>query len=217
MGSEHGGPGAWEVRKEASFEVPATASRRAGEFAVGVLMALFCLMSVFPPSGEYFLPWLMAPFGAIASLHFFRRVFDGRPRLVVDEEGIVDRTALIGGELRLPWAEILSVSASGLRNTVDLTVRDPPTLGRMCGFWRRVGLRLGRLIGRRSVSINLTLLGFTKGKLKERLDDGLLRFERTQLGLGRHSQLPPGRTTPGRSEPGLVQGPGRERDEEINT
>lgn len=40
-----------------------------------------------------------------------------------------------------------------------------------------------RLLGRGGISVSPTLLGLGKAELKERLDAGLLEFERRRLGL----------------------------------
>lgn len=88
--------------------MPGTLERRLGELGIGVLWALFCLMNFFPPSGQALAPWLVGPLSGLASLHFMRRAFDGRPRLVVDSEGVTDCTALVGGAgmVRRTWMKL---------------------------------------------------------------------------------------------------------------
>lgn len=164
--------------------VPATLERRLGEAGVGALWALYAFLNVFPPSHERFAPWLVIPLCVLASLHFFARAFDGRPRLMMDDEGILDRTSIAGGQLQIPWQDILGVTASRWRGTVEVEVRDFEELCRHTGLRRRTALRLGALLGKRTVSITPTLLGLSREQLRERLDAGLLRFERSSLGLG---------------------------------
>ena len=165
------------------FSVPGTVGRRLGEFGVGLLWALYCLMILFPPSHQTFMPWLTAPLTGLASFHFIRRAFDGRPRLIVDKKGITDRTSIVGGALHVPWEDVLSVSVSRFWGTVDLEVRDLAHVRRRASVLRRAWMLFGRLLGRRAISVSPTLLGLGKMELKERLDAGLLEFERSQLGL----------------------------------
>jgi hypothetical protein len=173
--------------------VEGSVERRLGEFGVGVLLAFFCLMNFFPPSGQALAPWLVGPLSALASLHFMRRAFDRRPRLIVDSEGITDRTALIGGSLFVPWSDIMDVSVRW-KGGVSLVVRDLGAVQRRAGIIRRVWMRLERALGVRTVPIMLTLLGVGKQELKDRLDARLLQYERRELGL---SASPPRLSEPG--------------------
>lgn len=165
------------------FSVPGTMGRRLGELGVGVLWALYCLMILVPPSGQSFYPWLTAPITGLASLHFIRRAFDRRPRLIVDAEGITDRTSILGGALRVPWKDVLSVSVSRLWGTVNLEVRDPARIRREAGLLRRAWMLFERLLGQGEIAVSPTLLGLGRVELKERLDAALLDFERKQLGF----------------------------------
>jgi len=169
--------------------VAGSVGRRIGEFGIGVLWALFCLMNFFPPSGQALAPWLIGPISALVSLHFVRRAFDGRPRLIVDSEGITDRTALVGSSLFVPWSDIVDVSlrwGSG----VGLIVRDPAAVRRRAGISRRVWMRLEQALGVRTVPILLPVLSVGKRELKKRLEAGLLQFERRHLGLSASHRLP---------------------------
>ena len=169
-----------------------TAGRRLGEAGLALFFAFFGLIIGFPPSGTPLLPWVLVPIlSGLTSLHFLLRVFDRRARLIIDAEGITDRTSIGGGELRIPWAEVLSVSTSGWQSTVELQVRDPSALRQGVGPSRRLWMWLGHVFGKRSVSITPTLLGMNKKKLHESLDDGLLRFERSELGLAAQIEGPP--------------------------
>lgn len=162
--------------------VSGSPERRVVEFGIGVLWAIFCLLTFFPPSGQSLAPWLTGPLSALAGLHFIRRAFDGRPRLIVDSEGITDRTALIGGTLFVPWSDVVDVSLEW-GGWVNLVVRDLDVVQRRAGIMRRVWMKLGRALGVRTVPIMLPMLSVGKPELKRRLDAGLLVFERGELGL----------------------------------
>jgi len=180
-------------KDDSTLVVRGTAVRRVGELGLATFFAVFCLMSLFPPSGTALAPWLTVPLSALASLHFLGRSLDGRPRLIVDGTGITDRTSIGGGYLHIPWESVTGVSNSRWGGgSVELHVRNARELGRRAGIARRLWMRLGHLLGKRTVSVTPTLLGLRKGELKETLDEILLRLERTQLGLDQQPRsLPP--------------------------
>lgn len=189
---ELGPEGHAEAADASDLTVPATVRRRLSEVGVGALWALYALLNVFPSSHEGFAPWLVGPFCVLASLHFLARAFDPRPRLVVDGEGIWDRTSIAGGQLHIPWHDILGVTVSKWRGTVEVEVRDFDELCRTAGLRRRIALHLGALFGKHTVSIVPTLLGLNREQLRKRLDKGLLEFERTALGLSPEAPSLPG-------------------------
>lgn len=158
--------------------VPGSAGRRIGEFGLGIFWALFSLMNFFPPSHQAFAPWFFGPLGGLIGLHFLGRAFDARPRLIVSSEGITDRTALLGGALFVPWSDVLDVSAGRWGGGVSLLVRDIAAVRRRAGVIRRMWMRLQGALGVKSVPISIGVVG-----LKDRLDAGLLEFERRELGL----------------------------------
>ncbi len=159
--------------------VPGSVGRRVGEFSLGVFSALFCLMVYVPPSHQTILPWLFGPLSALVSVHFVLGAFDRRPRLVVTSEGITDRTALFGGTLFIRWSDVLDVTAGRWSGRVSLIVRDSEALRERTGVVRRMWMKLGAMFGLRGIPISVTVIG-----LKDRLDAGLLEYERRQLGLG---------------------------------
>jgi len=179
------------------FEITPSPFRRLGEFLFGSFWSLFTLLTLFPPSGDSFLPWLTVPLGALASFHFLKRGFDARPRLVVDSKGVLDRTSVFGRELHVPWQEIREVSVSKLNGVVLLHVRDLRALYSHATLGRRFELWVRRLRGFRSVGIGPTLLGMKHSEIGRRIGDALVDYERAELGLAPEStedreQIPPG-------------------------
>ena len=185
--------------------------RRLGEFGIGVLWAVFCLMNFFPPSGQALVPWLFGPLSALASLNFMRRAFDSKPRLIVDSEGITDRAGPFGGSLFVPWSEIVDVSLKW--DGVGVVVRDVAVVRRRAGLMRRIWMRLEQALGVRTVSIMLPVLSVGKPALKKRLEAGLLQFERRELlGLSASPQLEEAKDTwtGGRRDPSGAESRDRE-------
>jgi hypothetical protein len=187
------------------YAVPVTVNRRIGEMGFGAMCGILSLVSAFAPTDGY-PPWFWVPFFSLLSLHFLARGISEGPRLTMDADGILDRTSIVGGPLRILWADVLRVTASRwLPGTVRLEVRDLTPLLARAGLRRRLELWIGKLLGSRTISINTPLLGISSKKLRERLDAELLRFERAQLGFSEDQGelLPegwgPDDTGPGRS------------------
>lgn len=168
------------------------ADHRVAEFGLGALLAVFALLSAFPPSGAYLLPFVTVPGFALGSLHFLRRAFDSAPRVSIDDHGITDRTSIAGGTLHIPWSQIRRVSSSAWHNGVQLEVADLDDLERRAGWRRRIGIRLARIVGKRTVTVDTTLLGLTKSELAARLTSALHRHERRDLGLADGSRVSSG-------------------------
>jgi hypothetical protein len=87
-------------------------------------------------------PWIgwanVIFFGAAVPL-FLRQLLDRRPRLVIDGEGVLDRTLGVGV---IPWSEITGADFAG-SDFIRLSLRDPA----------RCTARLGR-VGRGLVAAN---------------------------------------------------------------
>ena len=165
------------------FSVPATFGRRLGELLVSLVWALYGYMTVFSPADERFLPFVTIPFSVLASLHFLARVVDGRPRLIIDVDGILDRTSVVGGDVHIHWDEVLSVSPSLWWGSVEVEVRNLEEIADRSDWRRRLALRAWALVGKRSISITPVMLGIKKKPLCARIDAGLLVAERKAMGL----------------------------------
>lgn len=159
------------------------ADYRFAEFGTAVLMALLSYLGAYPPSGEHFLAWLTVPGFALGSFHFLKRAFDSRPRIVLTEDGIIDRTSFYGGELLIPWAQVRDVRASRLYGGLQVEVTDLNELMESAGPGRRMALNSWRLFGKRTVTLGTTLLGVGKGELRMRIKTARDHYERVTMGL----------------------------------
>jgi len=93
-------------------------------------------------------------FGACA-LIFGCQMFDARPRLIIDEYGILDRTLGVG---IIPWSDIDGAyvkSISG-NNFICLIVRDPGTYAQRLSPLRRAMSSVNQALGFTDISINLS-------------------------------------------------------------
>jgi len=175
------------------YAVPVTQNRRIVELGFGAICGLLALVYAFAPADEGYPRWLLVPVFSLLSLDLLARGIDERPRLTIDADGILDRTSIAQGHLRILWADILSVEASRFPGFLHLKVRDAKALRARAGLRRRLGMWIGTLFGNSSVSISTTLLAVSRVQLKERLEVELLRFERAQLGFSEdQGELPPG-------------------------
>ena len=166
------------------LEASASPLRRLGEFALGLLWALFIPLVLFPPSGITFLRWLMFPIAGLTSLHFLRRAINPSPRLVVDLTGITDRTSIFGKELRIPWEHVHAVTVSKLDGNVYLELKDLRALRKCASPGRRFELFIRRLLGKTAIRIGPTMLGISKRDLGQRIEAAHFQYERAQLGRG---------------------------------
>jgi hypothetical protein len=98
------------------------------------------------------LGWVSIAFFGSGALIFIWQIFDSRPRLIIDSEGITDRTLGVG---KIVWADIEDASIKSIQGTdfICLKLVDPEKY-------------LGRLskVGRGIVDINRSL-GFTESNL----------------------------------------------------
>lgn len=102
-------------------------------------------------------PWLgIAFFGGLGIPTAVYQIRDTRPRLVIDREGVMDRTLRVGV---IPWNEIVGarlVSCFG-QEFIALSVRDPRVfVERLSPFWRKVSVANKAIT---SSELNLNLSG----------------------------------------------------------
>lgn len=164
---------------KATLVVEATWARRILELGLGAVQAIGCLLLVLLAIR---VSPLLLPFAAIlafVSFQFFQRAFDVRPRLIVDSDGITDRTAAGSGPICIPWSEVLRVSGSW-GGTIELEVKNPKWLRTRVGMARRVGMTL---LGKRTFSVAPALLGISKSELQEQIARELGEFELRELGM----------------------------------
>ena len=150
-----------------------------------VFFFFFFVMTLVDPFGPEFLQWIAPVVMAINGLHFLRRATDSRPRLVLDSEGIRDRTSIGAVELFIPWNEVSGIQISPGRRTVELGVRDVARIRRNTGWIRRIWMLVGGLAGKRTISISPGLSGLKKQDFADLIETALLAYEGSQLEISR--------------------------------
>jgi hypothetical protein len=165
------------------FQISAGPVRRVGEFCTGLAWSLFLVFLMVPPSGHSFLPWLTVPLGALGTFHFLRRAFDSAPRLVVNAEGITDRTSLLGKEISIPWNQVAGVTIGRMNGGVFLQIRDLRALIPKASLGRRIEILFRRLFRKNWVRITPTMLGIRYDELGRRIEFALFESERIELGF----------------------------------
>jgi len=72
--------------------------------AIGfVILGIFILVE--GKAGDAWIGWMSIAFFGLGIPLFVRQLFDARPRVVLDETGIFDRTLGVG---KIPWSEVYS-------------------------------------------------------------------------------------------------------------
>ena len=86
---------------------------------------------------------------------FLRQLLDARPRLVIDERGVFDRTLRVGVS---PWREITGARLERIagQEFVCLEVRDPALFTAHFGAVRRALLSGNRALGFAALNLNLS-------------------------------------------------------------
>ena len=171
--------------------------KRWGEFGAAAFFLSYFVLALFDPVGAGLIRWLLTGAMGFNGLFFLRRALDSRPRLILDEGGITDRTSLSGSALFIPWAEVEAVQPTIGKKMVEVRVRDLDQTRRRAGWFRRRWLGLRRLWGKRTVSIFLGMLGVEKEDLSGMIEDGMLAHERRELGFSAAAlELEPGVAEP---------------------
>jgi hypothetical protein len=158
--------------------------RRWFEVGAAAFFIFYMFLAAFEPVGSGLFRWLLPLVLGINGIHFLRRVLDPRPRLALEEEGIRDRTSIASVELFIPWEEVEGVQVNPGRGTVEVRVKNPQRLRRTTGWVRRVWMMIGGLAGKKTISINPGFLGLKKPELADLVEEGLIAFERSNLGFG---------------------------------
>lgn len=116
--------------------------------------------------------WLNLGFFGLCTVVFLWQIVDRRPRLVIDERGVFDRTLGVG---IIPWSEIVAVEARAIldRPFVMLTLRDPALFTRRLSPLRRSLTRGNRALGFEAVNLNLSGLSVGAAQVVARLQSGL--------------------------------------------
>ena len=102
-------------------------------FLGAIMTAVAIWVCLLPDHATRYQPWLLRAAGAVGgalfgfmSLVHAVRLFDSGPGLIVDREGIVDRTTYTSVG-RIPWVEIqgMRIAGRGLSKYLIVDVRDP--------------------------------------------------------------------------------------------
>lgn len=115
---------------------------------------------------DHWVGWLgIAFFGAGIPI-FLRQIVDSRPRLVLDEQGIFDRTLGVGV---IPWTEITGATlrAVHFNHFICLEVRDPQRWTSQRSFLKRLFALGNRAMGYSELNINLSAIAADPKKVYE--------------------------------------------------
>lgn len=129
---------------------------------------------------------LLAVASGLMAWGFWRALRSDRPRLVVDDQGILDRTTL-GGEVFVEWNQIDALEKGRIPSKLEIRIRDmDPVIEKAKGV-RRWALSFSRVMGHSSAFIDTASLGVDRSTLASALEERLT--EGLRAGIAR-DQLP---------------------------
>ncbi len=121
-------------------------------------------------------------FGGCAVVFAFQ-LRDTRPRIIIDDRGVFDRTLRVGV---IPWDQILGAHARRGAGQwfIALTLRDPQEFVRKLGSLHRRLVGANEVLGFEVLNLNLTAVAADPDALAERVtQEAALRREATQHGF----------------------------------
>jgi hypothetical protein len=125
--------------------------------------------------------WLNLAFFGLCAVTFLWQVVDVRPRLVIDERGVFDRTLGVGV---IPWSEIVAADAQSILGQpfVRLGLRDPSLFTRRLGRVQQAMTRGNRALGFEALNLNLGGLAVDPAVVVARVRVGMALAARRPLG-----------------------------------
>ena len=133
-----------------------------------VAAGVFMLLS----GGEPLVGWTGILFFGGCALVFVRQLLDERPRIVIDDRGILDRTLRVGV---VEWADIQGVYGNSINGNafLCLDLSDPAKYtGRLSPMMRRV-VALNTHLGFTELSLNLSGADVDPERLRELIEKEL--------------------------------------------
>jgi len=129
-------------------------------FAVicAVFVVIGVLMLLFPRSGEWsemLAGWSGVIFFGFGLIVFLRQILDSRPRLVVDEQGIFDRTLSVGV---IEWQDIEHAYLNSVVGNpfISLVLNNPEKYLQRAMSSQKKLARLNKYLGAETININLS-------------------------------------------------------------
>jgi hypothetical protein len=136
--------------------------------SLGFVATAVLLVWKAPPSAsiEPWETWAGILFFGACAVVFFWRLFDSKPRLIIDDSGIVDNTLGVG---LIPWSEILDATVRSLygNDFICLTLRDPELWLHKLSPTQKALLQVNRALGFTELNINLAGVSANTAQIHE--------------------------------------------------
>ncbi|MGD2122993.1 MAG: hypothetical protein PVJ76_14665 [Gemmatimonadota bacterium] len=171
------------MESESDFPLETYHGKRWGELGAAAFFLFYFALTLLDPVGSGLLRWLLTGAMGFNGFFFLRRGLDPRPRLLVDAEGITDRTSFSGSTLFIPWTEVEAVQPTIGKKMLEVRVRDLDQTRRRAGWVRRVWLGIRRLWGKKTIPIFIGMLGVEKDQITDLIENGMVAQERKELGF----------------------------------
>jgi hypothetical protein len=123
--------------------------------AIGFVVAGIFIVLGANGAGDALLGWVTIIFFGAGIPLFAWQLYDSRPRLIIDEQGILDRTLGVG---RIPWSEITSAHVQSISGDdfICLELEHPEQYAAKLSPVRRAALSANRALGCTDFIINLS-------------------------------------------------------------
>ncbi|HEV7732470.1 MAG TPA: STM3941 family protein [Candidatus Binatia bacterium] len=135
-----------------------------GFVAIGVTLVV--------AAGHPVVGWLNLIVFGVAAATFLWQIVDRRPRIVIDERGVFDRTLGVGV---IPWSDIVGAEIRAITGTtfVALELRDPTRFTRRLPALQRAMTGGNRALGFGELNLNLSGLGVPAALVLARVREGM--------------------------------------------
>ncbi|MDT8370175.1 MAG: hypothetical protein RQ745_13295 [Longimicrobiales bacterium] len=180
-----------------------TIGRRLGFIGVGgvfLLLGIYGVVTGLPLINLFDLLFLLVG-GKLTHLGV-----DSLPLLEWDEEGLIDRTSLVGEALFIPWSDIDSVSTGQIHSGVRLNLKRKPRCFTGLGPGRLLQRFVSWIRGFRGIEISPSFMRVDYRRLGHVLDELVIEAQMRELRESRPAgELPEGgplRELPGSRPPG---------------
>jgi len=120
--------------------------------------------------------WLAIVFFGACSIVGVMQIFDSRPRLIIDDQGVLDRTLRCG---KIPWSDILDARLQTISDQpfICLDLRDEERYLKAISPTRRALVSANRALGFSAFSLNLSQLDADPHEVFELVSRNIQRTE----------------------------------------
>jgi hypothetical protein len=113
------------------------------------------LTPLFLPSGDRWIGWMSIIFFGSGIPLFIKKISESKPRLIINDQGIFDRTLGIG---TIPWGEVAGAFVKSIQGNdfICLELRNPQIWSQQLSSIRKAAASANKALGFTEFSLNLS-------------------------------------------------------------